>query len=589
MGASQTPPIVDVERAVVEQVLERCRPQIAPADLEVLRGLLTTVILLVELVRKRSTTIGRLRRLFGLSGSEKSRDVLPPPASAAPAGAAAEPAPAMAAGPAGATEVEATCGGGETAPPAPSTPAPPDPVAPPPKAKRKGHGRIPAADYRAARHTPVPHATLAVGDSCPTCEDGKLHQLTEPTPILRIVGNAPLAAECWDCERLRCGGCGIVHTARAPSEAYGEKYDETAASMIAILHYAGGMPFNRLDHLQSDLETPVPSSTQWDIVQARAELVRPAHDELVKVAAQGKVVHNDDSYSPILSLMGKRRAALLAQGKLPDPERTGLFTTAIVSVVAVVGTIVLFATGRKHAGENLASVLQNRPAGMAPPIHMGDALTRNLPKAHSVVPSNCIVHGRRQIVDEIDNYPAECRFVIERLARVYKVDDECKERGATGEERLLAHQETSAAAMDEARAYMAAQIAEKRIEPNSDLGKAFNYFLSRWDRFTLFLRMEGAPLDNNICERALKMAIRHRNSSLFYRSERGAEVGDIYMTLIYTAELHGQNPYRYLTELQRNYKAVAETPGDWLPWTYKDTLDRRAARGASPAAPKRAA
>jgi hypothetical protein len=589
VGASHTPPVVEVEREVVEQVLERCRSLMAPADLEVLQGLFATVTLLVDLLRKSNTTIGRLRRLFGLSGREKSCDVLPPQAPAPPAGAPGAP-PASDPVPAGAP-VEATCGA-ETVPPAPaapSTPAPPGPAAAPPKPKRKGHGRISAADYRAARHIPVPHATLRVGDRCPKCEDGKLYRLKEPVPILRIVGNAPLAAECWDCECFRCANCGIIHTARAPAEAYGEKHDETAASMIAILHYAGGMPFNRLDHLQRDLETPVPSSTQWDVVQARAELVRPAYDELVKVAAQGNVVHNDDSYAPILSLMGKRRAALLAQGKLPDPERSGLFTTAIVAIVAAIGAIVLFVTGRKHAGENLANVLHNRPAGMAPPIHMGDALTRNLPKGHAVVPSNCIVHGRRQIVDEIDNYPAECRFVIERLARVYKVDNGCKERGASDQERLLAHQEASAAAMEEARVYMAAQLEDKRIEPNSDLGKAFTYFLSRWDRFTLFLRMPGAPLDNNICERALKMAIRHRNASLFYRSERGAEVGDIYMTLIYTAELHGQNPYHYLTELQRNYKAVAKMPGDWLPWTYKTTLDRMAARNASAAAPRRAA
>ncbi len=71
------------------------------------------------------------------------------------------------------------------------------------------------------------------------------------------------------------------------------------------------------------------------------------------------------------------------------------------------------------------------------------------------------------------------------------------------------------------------------------------------------------------------MAIKHRNASLFYRSERGARVGDIYMTLIHTAELHRQNPFEYLTALQRNHKAVAASPADWLPWTYQHTLARR--------------
>jgi transposase len=139
---------------------------------------------------------------------------------------------------------------------------------------------------------------------------------------------------------------------------------------------------------------------------------------------------------------------------------------------------------------------------------------------------------------------------------------------------LEEHQRESGPVMDEIRQWMAEQLATKQVEPNSGIGEAFNYFLKRWDKFTLFLRVPGAPLDNNICERALKMAIKHRNGSLFYRSQRGAEVGDIYMTLIHTVELHGDNPFDYLTALQRHEKAVAERPAEWLPWNYRDTLAR---------------
>jgi len=77
------------------------------------------------------------------------------------------------------------------------------------------------------------------------------------------------------------------------------------------------------------------------------------------------------------------------------------------------------------------------------------------------------------------------------------------------------------------------------------------------------------------------MAIRHRNNSLFYRSQRGARVGDIYMTLIHTTELQGENPFHYLTELMRHESAVAEDPAAWLPWNYRDTL-ARCLRDASP-------
>jgi hypothetical protein len=102
--------------------------------------------------------------------------------------------------------------------------------------------------------------------------------------------------------------------------------------------------------------------------------------------------------------------------------------------------------------------------------------------------------------------------------------------------------------------------------------------LKRWDKFTLFLRVPGAPIDNNICERALKMAICQRRNSLFYRTQHGATVGDMFTSLIHTAELHGKNPFEYLTALLRHARAVAEQPADWMPWTFEATLAALAAR-----------
>jgi Transposase IS66 family len=118
------------------------------------------------------------------------------------------------------------------------------------------------------------------------------------------------------------------------------------------------------------------------------------------------------------------------------------------------------------------------------------------------------------------------------------------------------------------------ELHDKRVEPNSGLGKAYNYMLKRWDKLTLFLRKAGVPLDNNACEQALKLAIRHRRNSLFYRSERGAEVGDMLMSLLHTAQLRAENPFEYLAAVLQNEKAVAAHPADWLPWTYRATLER---------------
>jgi len=88
------------------------------------------------------------------------------------------------------------------------------------------------------------------------------------------------------------------------------------------------------------------------------------------------------------------------------------------------------------------------------------------------------------------------------------------------------------------RSWITRQFDEKLVEKNSQLGAALDYLRKHWEKLTLFLRVAGAPLDNNICERALKKAIIHRKNSLFYKTDNGAAVGDLHMSLIQACELN---------------------------------------------------
>ena len=374
MTRPKAPPVVDVDREAVDQMLERVKAVILSSDYDLLKAIVLCYLYLTELVRNQRATIARLRRFVGVSTSEKL-------AAVADKGAPPKPSPdtAMQGGadavapPGGETPPvadETGAGGGEPAPePAKDAEGKPK--------KKKGHGRVPASAYGAARHIPVPHESLRVGGDCPDGCPGKLYALRDPATIVRIFGQPPLSATLWDCEQLRCNTCGKVHKARAPEEAQGEKYAETAASMMALLTYRTGMPFHCLGRLQRVLQTPVPASTQWEVVEARQEMFLPVHAVLEHIAAQGAVFHDDDSHKGILEFKGKRRDALLAKGALPDPERTGLFTTAIVSLEDTRPAIVLFYTSRQHAGENLDRLLDKRDGRLPPPILMGDALTRN--------------------------------------------------------------------------------------------------------------------------------------------------------------------------------------------------------------------
>ncbi|HYK58468.1 MAG TPA: transposase, partial [Bryobacteraceae bacterium] len=328
--------------------------------------------------------------------------------------------------------------------------------------------------------------------------------------------------------------------------------------------------------LEANLGIPLPVATQWEVVKEKAESLRPALEELIRQAAQGEVAHNDDTGMRILKLA--REPA--PEGKT---ERTGVFTTGIVWRMGA-WFIALFFSGWRHAGENLAEVLKRRAPGLPPLIQMCDALSRNAPKlskAMKLLLAYCLAHGRRQFVEVAANFPEQCCYVLETLGGVWHHDELAREQKLTPEERLAFHQEHSGPLMKNLKEWMEAQLAEHQVEPNSELGKALQYMLRHWMPLTLFLREAGAPVDNNLVERALKKAILHRKNSLFYKTEKGAEVGDLFMSLIHTCELNGVNSSDYLTELLRHAEALKQNPSDWMPWNYRDTLARLAIQVAA--------
>jgi transposase len=536
--------LIDVTPDELEAVLRRAQESLDPADYELTKAIFESYQYLGELVDDKNTSIARLRRLMFGRRTEKTAQVVGHPAK----GSGAE---------AKATEPDSAETTAEQIKP---------------KSKPKpGHGRHGADAYQGGDQIEVPHATLKAGDPCPQCQKGTLYDST-PGVIVRVVGRAPLYSRVYRLQKLRCRLCDQLYTAKPPDGVGSRKYDATAASMIALLRYGNGMPFNRLDGRQRNLKIPLPASTQWEIVEQFAATLYPTWQELISQAADGEVLHNDDTTVKILDLMGERaQPGEEATGEKSSGERRGLFTSGVVSLKGE-RRVALFFSGRQHAGENLADVLRQRNEELSTPIQMCDALSRNLPGELKTIVSNCLAHARRQFVEIHDRFPEECAYVLEAFCEVYATDAKACERGLSAKERLKLHQRESEPKMKELQRWLTEQSERKKVEPNSALGGAIGYLRNHWEKLTLFLREEGAPLDNNICERALKKAILHRKNSLFYKSEKGARVGDVYMSVIHTCELNEVNALEYLVAIHDHAGEVAAEPGSWLPWNYRDKL-----------------
>lgn len=552
MASRSTPvPRIDVTPARLQALLARVQPTITADDYRELEAVVDTLVHLAEVLSRKNTSLARLRALLFGACTETTRKIL--------------------------AKVGLRCAAEH-----PSHEGEERDSEARRDTRRKGHGRNGAAAYAGGQHSHVPHPNLKPGDPCPLCTKGKVYEKRDPHVLVRFVAQAPIGANVFVFETLRCNLCGEVFTAPVPDEAGDEKYDASTGAMVALLKYGSGVPFNRLAALQANLEIPLPVSTQWEIVAARATRLQPMLDELTRQAADGELLHNDDTPMRVLSLLRKETTgpsdaspplARPADSTDADvaPDRTGVFTSGIVAKCGD-HRVALFFTGRHHAGENLATVLAARRPDLPPPIQMCDALPHNVPKDFAGIVANCLAHARRGVVDVTVDFPDECRHVLERLRAVYAYDAETRRQQMSPEGRLAFHQTHSGPVMADLYTWFTTQLDEHRVEPNSGLGDAIRYFLKRWAKLTRFLTVPGAPLDNTIVERALKRAILHRKSALFFKTLNGAKVGDLFMSAIHTCELNKVNPLAYLIALQQHADALKANPRAWMPWNYRDTL-----------------
>ena len=533
MAKGPTIPFLDLEASRLEALLERIQPLLQPQDFQLLQQVVASLCLVLEWLQKKSLSLRRLRQMIFGSKTEKSSKLLPKAKDQADKAADANPGSS------------------------------------PPKEKKKGHGRNGVGDYPGAERIAVPHQTLQPGCPCPLCRNGRLYDMYKPAPVLRIVAQPIFSGKIYDLMRLRCNTCLMIFTARSPAQAGTSKYSEEVPAMLAVLRYGTGLPLFRIDKLQQSFGVPLPTATQWELLWEAAQLLMPVLECLIQMAAQAWLFYHDDTRMKVLSLM-KENAGQAVEGR-GSKERTGIFTTGIVAQVGE-RRIALFFTGRNHAGENLQSVLEQRQEGLPTPIQMSDGLASNRLHTGQIHEANCNAHSRRKYAELVDLFPKECRFVLENLKVVYKNDATTKELALSREARLQFHQTHSREPMNALKHWGQEQIDQKKVESNSSLGQAITYMLKRWEKLTLFLRQPGAPLDNNVCEQILKRAILHRKNSMFYKNERGALVGDLFMSVIETCRFCDVNPFEYLTAVQKQARLVSQKPEQWLPWNFRETM-----------------
>jgi transposase len=536
----------------IEGLIERLKgSQLKPGDAELIERLLRTVVMLLDVLERKNLSIKKLRSMiFGprterretreLADGEKSEESEDQNESQAKqtekeSGRSAERSEASETGE---------------------------------KAARSGHGRRAASGYNGAKVVRCWHENLKAGDRCPDPEcQGRLYDRKEPRQLLQFVGRPMIESTKYEREVLRCAICLEQHVAPLPKGVADERYDATCDATIAVLKYEAAFPWYRQARMLEGRGIPLSESVLWERCEAVADASLPVFLLLERLCSDGEVYYADDTGVTILEWEKEKKY-------LSGDERKGSYTSGIVVEIGE-RKISLYASGNKHAGENVDGLLAKRSEGLAVPIQMSDGLSANWKGEAERIQAKCLVHARRKFYAIKDYFPEQCQVALDAIGKIYRTEAETK--GMSPEERLAHHQRQSEPVMKGLKEWIERQFAEREAEPNSALGEAMKYFLRHYQGLTTFLRVSGAPLDNNTAERALKRFVLFRKNSLFFKNDHGAAVGNIIMSLIESCRINGVDPWGYLVSIRRNAAAVRKNPEMFLPWSYAKSAARERA------------
>lgn len=442
------------------------------------------------------------------------------------------------------------------------------------KQPKKNHPKIrrqrkPATSPKIVHHQLQDHHK---GDLCSGCQRGKLYKF-DPATLLRITGHAPFEATRHVVEQLRCNACQLIYKAPLPTTVLddgdaNQKYGYSARSLMAIDKFYTGTPYHHQSNLTEIFGCAISASTIFDQCEQVANVVMPVFYELQRQAANAHSFLLDDTHNRILTQQPELREKPNGGGK---QLRTGIYTSGLIATV-LKKDIILFNTSLGHAGEHLDAILSKRDASLPPPLIMSDALSSNTITKVCVKYCYCNAHARRQFYDLEKLYPNDVKWLLDQYGLIWQHDAKTKDENMDDLQRLAFHEKHSLPVMKSIYDWALKKQESPTFEAYSAFGKAINYFLKHYKKLSMFCIEAGALIDNNRMEEKLKIVIRGRKSSHFYKTVNGADVANVLISLIATAGQAQENVYDYLQALQKNRKLVKENPAAWLPWVYQESI-----------------
>jgi len=434
-------------------------------------------------------------------------------------------------------------------------------------------GRKPARKPFPA-HLPRERVVVPGPTTCSCCGSSRLTKLGEDvTETLEAVPRQWKVVQTVR-EKFTCRDCEKISQAPAPFSVLPRGFaGPNVLAMILFEKYGQHQPLNRQSERYAREGIDLSVSTLADQVGGCAVLLRPLYELIRAHVLDGKRVHGDETPVPVLAKHETRKGRLWTYVR-DDKPFAGPAPPAAV-----------FFYSRDRTAQHPESHLRDYAGILQADAYAGyNRLYEAGRKPGPITEASCWAHGRRKLF-ELADVAAKARGTlaviaplafeaVKRIDAIFDIEREIN--GRSIDQRVAVRRDRVAPLVSELETWMRQEYG--KLSRHSDVAKAMNYMLSRWQAFTRFLDDGRICITNNAAERALRGIALGRKSWLFAGSDRGGERAAVIYTLIQTARLNDVDPQAWLADvLARINDHNVQKLDQLLPWNWKSERAKLAA------------
>lgn len=292
--------------------------------------------------------------------------------------------------------------------------------------------------------------------------------------------------------------------------------------------------YRQLEQIKRLHQVDISRSSFGESVQQHLELLVPVYEVLKKEVLQQTYLQTDESPFKVQSETKKGSTDLGFMWVSRAPEKN----------------LVLFSYQKGRGGESMNSHLEKFKGKLQTD---GWKVYEQLKDNPEIELFNCWAHARRYFDQAKENDPERATYMLKQIQILYEVEQYCRDQDYSIEQRKQIRLDKSKVQLEKIKEYLDNQ-SMSNILPQSPIGKAIAYTLTRWTKLQKYIDHGEVEIDNNLIENSIRPLALGKKNFLFAGSHESAQRAAMIYSLFGTCKIININPYEWLKDILSRIK-----------------------------------